>query len=78
MPLATLSAPCTCQARPCQPCTPLGNHLARYLTAESSGVISRDFLKAVIATLTVIAPQVVVTGRGDGTENPKLREVRSP
>ena len=78
MPPATLCVPCNCQARPGRSCTPLGNHLARYLIAESSSVISRDHLMAVIATLTVLAPHVVVTGQGDYTERTELREVRSP
>ena len=78
MPLAALSVPCRCRARPGQPCTALGNHLARYLAAELAGVISRDQLKAEIGTLTVLAPHVVVIDQGDGTEKPELREVHSP
>lgn len=54
------SVRCPCHACPGEPCTPEGDHLARYLRAESAGAISRDYLKAVIAGLDVLAPQVVV------------------
>lgn len=76
MPLVVLSVPCSCLARSGQPCTALGNHLARYLRAEMTDVISRDHLKAVIATLTVLAPHVVVADHGDRPA--ELREVHSP
>ena len=76
MPLVALSMPCSCQARPGQPCTALGNPLPRYLRAEMADVISRDHLKAVIATLTVLAPHVVVADHGDGQA--ELQEVHSP
>ena len=56
---------CPCQARPGRPCTPHGDHLARYLGAEAAGAISRDHLIAAIATLTVLAPHVVVK-EGEG------------
>ena len=77
MTAAICSVPCQCQALSGQPCTAHGNHLARYLTAETTGVISRDHLKAVIATLTVLAPHVVVTDDCGGTDRPELREVCS-
>ena len=54
------SVRCPCHACPGEPCTPEGDHLARYLRAESAGAISRDYLKAVIAGLDVLAPHVVV------------------
>jgi hypothetical protein len=56
---------CPCQARPGRPSTPHGDHLARYLGAEAAGAISRDHLIAAIATLTVLAPHVVVK-EGEG------------
>ncbi len=54
------SVRCPCRACPGEPCRPEGDHLARYLRAESAGAISRDYLRAVIAGLDVLAPQVVV------------------
>jgi hypothetical protein len=42
------------------PCSPPGDHLARYLRAEQSGAIARESLKEVIAGLDVIAPQVLI------------------
>jgi len=36
------SIPCPCQPRPGEPCTPLGDHLARYLNAEMAGAINQD------------------------------------
>ncbi len=77
MTTAIRSVPCLCQAHPGQLCTAHGNHLARYLTAEATGVISRDHLVAVIATLTVLAPHIVVTDDSGGIDRPHLREERS-
>lgn len=54
------SVPCPCGARISQPCTPRGDHLARYLNAEQAGAISRSQLTSVIATLAVLAPHVIV------------------
>ena len=76
MTTAIRSVPCSCRALPGQPCTAHGNHLARYLTAATTGVISSDHLKAVIATLTVLAPHVVITDDSGDTDKPELREVR--
>jgi hypothetical protein len=52
-----------CWQRPGRPCTitgPAGDHLARWLEAERRGVITRDQLVAVVATLEVIAAHVIV------------------
>lgn len=77
MTAAIRSVPCQCRVHLGQPCTAHGNHLARYLRAEKSGAISRERLKAVIATLTVLAPHVVITNDCGDTDTPELREVRS-
>ena len=42
------------------PCSPSGDHLARYLAAERAGMFSRQALKNVIAQLDVIAPHVLI------------------
>lgn len=52
---------CLCRARPSQPCRRGGDHLARYLAAEAAGAITRDQLIAVITSLVVIAPNIVIT-----------------
>lgn len=52
-----------CWAAPGRPCTftgPAGDHLARWLRAERRGLITRAELAAVVATLEVIAPHVIV------------------
>lgn len=52
-----------CWARPGVWCTfsgPRGLHLARYQRAERKGLLSRGELAAVVATLEVIAPHVIV------------------
>jgi hypothetical protein len=54
------SISCECDASPGESCTPQGDHLARYLRAETAGAIGRDYLKATIAGLDVLAPQAVV------------------
>jgi len=61
----TRSVSCPCQAQPGQPCTPAGDHLARYLHAEQSGAITRQSLTQVIAGLDVIAPHVLIQQPGD-------------
>ena len=62
---AARSVSCACQAQPGQPCTPAGDHLARYLHAEQSGAITRQSLTQVIAGLDVIAPHVLIQQPGD-------------
>jgi hypothetical protein len=62
---ATRSVTCPCHAQPGQPCTPAGDHLARYLHAEKSGAITRQSLTQVIAGLDVIAPHVLIQPSGD-------------
>jgi hypothetical protein len=50
--------PCPlCQARPGAPCQrkPQGDHLARYLDADTAGQLTRDYMAAVLADLVVIA-----------------------
>jgi len=54
------SIQCPCRPRPGEPCTPFGDHLARYLNAETAGAINQDHLTATIATLAVLAPHVIV------------------
>jgi hypothetical protein len=61
----TRSVSCPCQAQPGQPCTPAGDHLARYLHAEQPGAITRQSLTQVIAGLDVIAPHVLIQQPGD-------------
>jgi hypothetical protein len=54
-----------CWQRPGPPCTvsgPPGDHLARYQRAERRGLITRADLAAVVATLDVIAPHMIITG----------------
>ena len=62
---AARSVSCPCHAQPGQPCTPAGDHLARYLHAEQSGAITRQSLTQVIAGLDVIAPHVLIQQPGD-------------
>jgi hypothetical protein len=62
---AARSVSCPCHAQPGQPCTPAGDHLARYLHAEQSGAITRQSLTQVIAGLDVIAPHVVIQSPGE-------------
>jgi hypothetical protein len=53
---------CTlCGKRPGRPCTPKGDHLARWLAASSGGRITRDDLKAVIVRLTIVTKWTIVT-----------------
>jgi hypothetical protein len=54
------SVACPCGTRTTQPCTPRGDHLARYLHAEKTGAINRDQLVTAIAALTVLAPHVII------------------
>jgi hypothetical protein len=52
-----------CWAPPGSSCTvsgPAGSHLARYQRAERRGLVSSDQLADVVATLTVIAPRILV------------------
>jgi hypothetical protein len=52
-----------CWQPPGPPCTvsgPAGSHFARYQRAERRGFITSDQLAAVVATLTVIAPRILV------------------
>ena len=58
------SVACPCGARMTQPCTHRGDHLARYLRADRAGLISRDQLTTVLATLTVLAPHVIIPAAG--------------
>jgi hypothetical protein len=62
---AARSVSCACQAQPGQPCSPAGDHLARYLHAQQSGAITRQSLTQVIAGLDVIAPHVLIQPPGD-------------
>ena len=62
---AARSVDCPCHARPGVPCGPSGDHLARYLSAEQSGAITRESLKEVIAGLDVIAPHVLIRPPGE-------------
>lgn len=60
LPTGARAIRCACGARSGQPCTPGGDHLARYLAADAVGAITRDQLAAVVASLVVIASHVVV------------------
>lgn len=51
---------CACGAQTGVPCSPSGDHLARYLAAERAGMFSKQALKNVIAQLDVIAPHVLI------------------
>jgi len=46
------------------PCSPSGDHLARYLRAEQRAAISRSTLTRVIAGLDVIAQDVLIRPPG--------------
>lgn len=61
LPAGARAIRCACQARPGQPCTPCGDHLARYLRAEAVGAINRGQLTAVVTSLVVIAPHVIIS-----------------
>ena len=69
------SVRCSCRALTGEPCTPEGDHLARYLRAEITGVISRDDVKTVIAKLDILAPHVVVP-LAETTTRPTPRRCR--
>ncbi len=52
-----------CWQRPGKPCTVSGapgDHLARWQRAERRGLIGRDALAAVVASLEVIAAHVII------------------
>lgn len=49
-----------CWKSPGIPCTPHGQHLARYQRAYRRGALSRDGLAAVVGTLDIIAGRAVV------------------
>ena len=52
-----------CWQRPGRPCTvtgPAGDHLARWQRAERRGLIGREDLAAVVASLEVIAAHVII------------------
>lgn len=51
-----------CGARPGFPCSPDGDHLARFVGAQERGLLTRAELAAVAAALDVIAWHVVVRG----------------
>jgi hypothetical protein len=76
---AARSVECSCRAERGVPCGPAGDHLARYLRAEQHGAITREALKAVIAGLDVITPQVTIQPPGEqatratGAMDPTLR-----
>jgi hypothetical protein len=57
---AARSAECPCQAQAGAPCTPSGDHLARYLRAWQAGTLTRESLKHIIEGLDVITPQAIV------------------
>jgi hypothetical protein len=65
------SVQCPCRATISTPCTPHGDHLARYLRAEATGVIARDQLHAAITTLIVITPFAVITATPGQLPSPR-------
>jgi Zincin-like metallopeptidase len=76
---AARSVGCPCQAGPGAPCSPSGDHLARYLRAELSGAIARESLKEVIAGLDVIAPRVLIQPPGERADyHPATDTIRLP
>jgi hypothetical protein len=64
---AVRSVECACTARPGIPCSPSGDHPARYLLAEQRAAISRSTLTRVIAGLDVIAQDVLIRPPGGAT-----------
>ena len=70
-PDARADAIAACRARVCRACwAPVGlqctvsgkpgDHLARWLAAESAGAVDRAYMNAIISGLTVIADHVIV------------------
>jgi hypothetical protein len=57
---AARSVDCECQARAGTPCSPTGDHLARYVRAHQAGALTKDSLTQVIAELDVIAPRALI------------------
>jgi hypothetical protein len=57
---AARTVDCECQAMAGAPCGPVGDHLARYLSAYQSGALTRDSVAQVIAELDVIAPRALI------------------
>ena len=56
--------PCgQCWRVPAEPCTPDGDHLARWLRAERRGMATQAGLAAAVATIEVIAPQAIIAER---------------
>lgn len=49
-----------CRRRTGKPCTPRGDHLARWLGAYAANVISRGELLEVIVCLTIVTQRCVV------------------
>ncbi len=58
-----------CRARPATACTARGDHLARWLAANSAGRITRDALKAAIVRLVVVTKWCVVTETAESTRD---------
>jgi len=53
--------PCgQCWRVPAEPCTPDGDHLARWLRAERRGVVTRAELAAAVGGLEVIAAHAII------------------
>jgi hypothetical protein len=83
---AARSVGCPCQAEGGVPCSPSGDHLARYLRAEQEGAITREALMEVISGLEVIAAHVTIQPTGEraqratgaATTDPSLREPIDP
>jgi hypothetical protein len=70
---AVRSVACTCTAQPGTPCSPAGDHLARYLHAEQRHAITRQTLTRVIAGLDIITPDVIIRPPGAATPLAKGR-----
>jgi hypothetical protein len=61
---AVRATPCPlCRRRPGKPCTPKGDHLARWLAGYSGGQIGRADLVGIIAGLVVITARELVPQR---------------
>jgi hypothetical protein len=75
---AARSAQCPCQTQAGAPCTPSGDHLARYLRAWQGGTLSRESLKHAIDGLDVIASQAIVPAPAAPAPRPQAAANGSP
>ena len=69
-PAAVWAVGCDCAAPAGTPCSPAGDHLARYLRAERAGALTRQTLHHVIESLDVIAAHVLIPAPPPPTSQP--------